>query len=148
MAEGTWSRGLRHPTLRYGGAAGTSPEARIERNYRIVFALVLLALAVLLLGAAVSAGLAMMTSEPYIDSDQIARQVPLSAFAAVMAISWMPMFMPALVPIVGAIIAFWFAVVLLVAGGRTLVNYASRKATEATVHWRHMTPLSHRYTSK
>jgi hypothetical protein len=121
----------------YGLPRRTAPPERIERSYRIFFAAILLVVAVFLLGAAVAA-----VADGLTRVGAGGEELGLNALAAIMAVSWMPMFMPVLFPIVGLIIAALAVAVLTTHLARRLVGYLSHQATVATLSWRHAHPTA------
>src|SRR4051794_898895 len=93
------------------------PEVRLEHFYRGLFYGLLLALAASLIAWAVYAVLP-TGQQSYLESQGIPGSLPLSALAAFMTVTWLPMFMPALLPVVVVVIGAWFFAVGLVYGSR------------------------------
>jgi hypothetical protein len=112
-----------------------TPKGR-DTAHRLAAVVVTLALVVAVIGLAAAAAVNAGDAGTFQQGAGVARNLPLGVFAAIMAISWMPMFMPMLVPLVAV---FFTLVLALYLPARWAWRHSDNAATHSRAHWRQAT---------
>jgi hypothetical protein len=110
----------------------------LERNYRVAFSLAAVLATVVLLWLAVSAVVAAVAARPL--GEGLGAALPFGILATLMTISWLPLFMPFLIPIAAVVIVLAMLALLVTKVFGTYMKgvsaHAAHRTRALTGRWR------------